>query len=439
MFKANFVNSFLLIFARHIFVICSFALFVCSLTCATEIKSEAGGEKYKMSLDNYFAIERRTWSASAINPNNSLLKISDYGINADLRLELKAVFDKLKFVLRPRFLASSEIWTDGQPPTQRNVTAGKFNITDAYVDFRASDVSQINVGLEVYQWGPAEFFNPSNPLFHLSTNSRSSFFKEKGLVLTRFMYDLYPQLNIQIILNPTSNNESPWQTETEFQPSGFLKSELGSQDGSSYVGAIAGSQPDGRRFLGEYGAFGFSNGLSLYLDARHCIGSRRFAPQTLSNGTLLNLQSTAEQISSLGIIGVRWEGRVDARIEYFKNTEGLSNDEFRAAIDSVQNFSPYVVTNLSRFIKPGLEMLGQQYLYSSIRIPDLGSQKNVSLSFRFIESLQDQSAMIQVSSEKPLNDGTVGLIEGSCTLGGDNLELTLSDRTAIFAGLRWVL
>lgn len=390
-------------------------------------------------MDNYFDASARTHRSSVANPNNAVAKLSDYGTAADLRPEFKLTSDRTRWILRPRWVIRAVQWTEGATNQSNTYSDGDFDITDAYVDVRLLDPVHVTLGLEVYQWGPAELSNISNPLYHLNTLSRSSFYKEKGQVLARLSFDFTDQWSHMLIVNPISNNEPPFMSEQEFRPSAFLKSEVRSKAGQSYFGLLAGTQADGRKFFGEYMNTTTDSGWSFYLDARHPIGERRFQSKDQGAYKANTLVSDDVGVKGLAVTGVRYEGRVDTRLEYFYNYDGFTRDDFRAQINSLRTLSPYYVSNLTRFLRPGLELYGQHYAYFSVRVPDLGRKKDSSFSFRTLSSIQDGSTLAQSSYEKPFSDSVVGLLEGFVTLGEENQELTLFDRTAVVVGAKWTL
>jgi hypothetical protein len=405
----------------------SFALLFWASACMASAE-------FKYSLEDYFDLHDRTHGDSAANPGNSVLRLEDFGATNDLRTEFKLTSDSLKAVFRPRWVFSSWQWTETNAYQQ---SAGHLDITDAFFDTRFSDKFHAALGLEVFQWGPAELTNISNPLFHLNTMSRSSFYKEKGQALIRLNYDVSDTWNNMLILNPVSNNEPLFMEGQEFQPSGFLKTEIKNQGGQTYLGGLAGSQPDGRKFFGEYFNSSFESGWSFYFDARHPLGERRFELQNKSGFKTETLVSNDSGLHALLLSGVRWEGRIDARMEYFYNSDGLNRNEFQDQLSALKAISPVTLLNFSRFLRPGLELYGQHYSYFSARIPDLGSKKDLQVALRSIVSLQDGSSISQLSVDKPLSDAFVGLLEAFTALGENDRELTLVDRTALIAGVKW--
>lgn len=414
-------------------------VFSAALLASAVTFSPPAWAQLKFGLENYLSAEHRQPSESTVNPKNSVLKIPSYAAETDLRPEISYQSESTKWLARPRYLFGAREWSEGDPAHSRQIAEGRLNLTDAYVEWRQTETFRTTAGLENYQWGSAELFNASNPLYHLSTVGRSAFFKEKGQALVRFSHDTTTKWNNMLVLNPVSNNEPAWQDEGRFHSGGFLKSELRAQDGAKYFGFLAGRQNDGRQFAGEYAAYAFENGWSVYLDGRHMMGTRRFFPRSTPFGSLSDLETDDSRISTLGVLGARWEGRFDARVEYLHNSEGFARDEFKTSLDAIRDAGLFSLLNLKRLLQPGLEMYGRHYGYASIRIPDLGRKKDISVAARTLASLQDGSALVQGTFEKPLTESTVVLAETSTTLGDRDLEMTLFDRFALLAGLRWTL
>ena len=153
----------------------------------------------------------------------------------------------------------------------------------------------------------------------------------------------------------------------------------------------------------------------------------------------MNELSDDVALQSLLISGVRYEGRVDVRLEYFFNSDGYSTKELEWALQSLSTASPTLARNFNYFFKSGLELPGQHYVYASIRVPDIGWKKQGSFAIRDLISGQDASNILQLSAEQPVSDSVVLNFEASAFLGQDDRELTLVDRSVVTAGLKWTL
>lgn len=397
-------------------------------------------------LDTYLAGHAHAHDQwSSINPDNQTLRLIDGALSADFRPDLRISTDRLKLVARPRWVLETRTWREGPDEERHEHSEGDFNLTDAYLEWKMAERFRLVTGLEVYQWGPAELVNASNPLFHLKTESRSPYFKEKGVALIRLSADATDHWNIMLIANPISNNEpafrsDPGMDKEIFFPSGFLKTEITSAGQTSYIGLVGGTQPDSRPFFGEYLNFAMDSGWSFYIDSRHPIGVRHFVPRRTASGFLLmDEQRDDDTIESLALAGLRWEGRVDLRIEYFYNSPGYDTSEFNLALDSITEPGPYLWLNFARFLRPGLEVYGQHVLYLSGRLPDFGKKKDMQFALRAAISLQDGSAFVQSILEKPLSDSIVLNLEADSTLGNMDSEFTLLDRLILIAGVKWTL
>lgn len=407
-----------------------FSLLVCSFG--------AKAVEQRFILDNYLYGEWLHPEVASANPGNAVLEIPDRQGVADLRPDWSLRSDSTTVVVRPRWIG--RLYDISELGATFGGADGRWNLMDAYVEYRASENLRTLAGLEVYQWGPAELMNASNPLFHLRTNEHSTFFQEKGKVLVRVTYDQNQNWNHMLILNPVSNNEEPFRAEQQFQSSGFLKSEWRASSGGSYAGLLAGSDSDRLPFIGEYALLGLESGWSFYLDARHTKGNHSYVPVTNEFGYVemdpLNDDST---LVTQGIGGVRWEGRVDVRVEFFWNSAGLDSAQFHQALQSVRVLSPWLTSNISRFLQPGLELPGRAYSYLSLRIPDLGPKKDVAVALRGIQSLQDGSGLTQVTFEKPVSDSVVTELEADMVYGAGDSELTMTSSYEFVAGVRWTL
>jgi hypothetical protein len=246
-----------------------------------------------------------------------------------------------------------------------------------------------------------------------------------------------------LIANPMSNNEPEWRADETFSPSAMLKIEGRSSSGSSFLGVIGGTEGHDQAFGGEYASVTTDSGWSLYLDARHTSGAKRFSPQLVPSGAgdVYVVRDLASQntIETLLLTGVRWEGAIDLRAEYFYNSRGYTPEEWLTARSSVAVTEPASLLNLSLLLRSGEELLGQHYAYLSARIPDFGPKKDMQFFLRSLISIQDGSTILQSLFEKPFGDSLVFDLEGSVAIGDDNLELTSIERARATVGLKWTL
>ncbi len=377
---------------------------------------------------------------NAVNPDNQILGLPTHTGEVDLRDDFTLLASKTKWVLRPRWTLTSTDTEKKNPDSSFTTTRGKLDLTSGYLDWDMSEKWKAVVGLQVYQWGPGEFINPSNVFFHFSNDQRSFFFVQKGLVLARLNWTPSPNWSLVLIDEPVSNNEQPFQVEKDFQPKSTLKIDYHT-NGSSSFGGVVGTEGYGRPFFGEYFTWYLTDAFSFYADLRHSIGSYTYDPLMDNNGfvELVETDPNSGQMFTIADWGVRYEGRVDFRMEWFYNGVGWDKEALKYAIQGITYPNPYLINNLKRYSHSGLELPGQNYFYLSLRIPDLGKKRDANIYMRNILSLQDQSGVLQVSADKALSDSWTGYLEVLSSYGADMTEFRLLYGIQGSVGVRWAL
>ena len=207
-----------------------------------------------------------------------------------------------------------------------------------------------------------------------------------------------------------------------------------------YLGLTFGSEQERRQFIGSYGNWQIRDSVSIYFDAKEKWGQSHYEPSTNAFGfnDMIEAQEKLSQMYLLAVTGFRFEDNFDFRIEYIYNQAGFDSKNLEKAISAATTLTLNFAPNVRRFQKSGLEFLGKHYLYTSLRVPDLGSKNDVQTSLRYFHSLQDNSAIVGGNLETPLSDSTVGYLDFSYALGSENKEFTLTDRSSVGAGARWI-
>lgn len=103
--------------------------------------------------------------SSLLNPGNQVAQMPESGGTAELRLNLKAGYDKLRLDARPILFTRDESNAFGSQQT-----------SDLYVSrwqmrLRLGDAWNATGGREVMNWGPAQFRSPSSPFYFDSGRS----------------------------------------------------------------------------------------------------------------------------------------------------------------------------------------------------------------------------------------------------------------------------
>lgn len=397
-------------------------------------------QPFKFRIDSYNGISSANRTGSALNPGNRILELSEASLFTDNRSELKFnLSNKLKMTINPRLQLMAESRTFKSPDEQRRGIYSKLDLTEAYVEASADGDWLITFGLFSFQWGPAEFLSPSNPLFHFKSDGKTYLYQEKGKGLLKLASSL-DHWSWQALFEVFDNNERTWVAEREYENKILIKAERRFENSFNYLGLTTGLIEAHRAFIGEYANTVLIEGTSLYLDARHSPGNLGFSPQQNAFGLydLLPAEDNNQKWSSLVTLGFRQEfTAIDYRLEYIYNELGYSKDQMTQALQAGTLPSLNLLSNLQRLQRSGKELLGRQYLYSSLRVLEIARIRDLTGTLRYLLSLQDNSSNLQLSFDKPLNDSLIGLLEFSATSGADSLEFTLGNRFSFFTGIKW--
>ncbi len=377
---------------------------------------------------------------SLFNPNN-MFEVPTWTQTLELRPDFQFNFDeKQSLVLRSRHFLQSFETKFTNPDRSRSTHDEDSDLSDLFFSSSWTDSFATTIGLQNYQWGPAEIFSASNPFFHFNTNQRSFFFKEKGRVLARVNWNPNPESNrwsVVGIYEPIDNQTRFWTADKEFTPRSALKVEYQFENPANAFAVIGGQGEDRRGFIAEYFTWSWTEGISFYGDVQHHHDRTNYVPEKNSFNFYDLVDTDEDRIFTLAVLGFRWEGRVDFRQEFIFNEAGYNSDQWKQVRASATTLSPRLVTNLNRFSSPGLEFRTQTYSYTSLRIPDLGASKKASVNARWLSSLDHNSAVLQLNYEYNWNDHAVISIEGLQFMGDDSSEFRIIDDQQASIGVRW--
>ena len=411
----------------------SFIFILFSLTVRAE---------FDQSYETYFSGQTNNYASSVLNPGNQVFQSPSEVVEADFRPNWQYILMKShKVVLRPRYLLTASTIRLNNPTDEIRSTRGKIELTDFFLEDQWTDSLKTVLGLQVYQWGPAELINPSNPLFHFNNRQRGAFYKEKGQIFARANLDWDKHWGQVFIFEPISNNDPDWIGKSDFIPKGLIKTEYRLENPINYLGLVIGREELKKTFVGEYLTYSPYEGFSVYFDNRHTQGQIAYQPvSNIYGGYSLARNDTNTFWQTLSVSGLRYEAtNFDIRIEYIFNEAGMTKEKFSQYLLTVQQLTPDLANNLIYFIKPGLELLGQNYAYLSLRIPNLGKKENMNLAFRLIGSLQDSSGVLQSDFDKNINDHLTAYLEAFSPIGSKETELNLLGQNFYMMGLKWNL
>lgn len=392
--------------------------------------------EFGFSYEAYLFGEQRDYADSIINLGNEVLNLPEASVFLDQRGEFKWLINDAKIIFRPRLVSYQQNYKTETTLKNESKSDTDVNLTDAFYEQYLTDRIFTTIGLQVYQWGPAEILNPSNPFFHFNTDQRSLVYKEKGKALLRLNWNAKSDYNFVFMVEPVSNNEVHWIAEEKFKPQFAGKFETAWTGTRNFFGVALGIPDNADFFVGEYFQYEFIEGVSIYADAKHSANNLFYEPQT--EGIFQRMLPSDQDgvMSTLAVAGLRYEDEFDARLEYIYNSAGYDQEKFDRALLASSQLSPYLVDNIKRFQKSGLELLSQNYIYFSLRKTDPFEIKDLSLFFRSLTSLMDNSGVEQFEFDKSVLDWMNVFGQYSAFRGSQDSEFKLLDDWKASIGLK---
>lgn len=379
---------------------------------------------------------------STLNPGNQILQRPRTTLISEVRADFKIMINKKWFfIARPQWvLTHQQIYTES-PDSKKTELFGKLDLSDFFTDYQINESLNVAIGLQNYQWGPAELLSPSNPIFHFQSQQKSFLHKEKGKVLAKLNWDPSQDWNLLLLNEFLSNNEPEFIADEDFKNKSLFRIENKLSNPFNYWGLTIGTEQNQDLFVGAYGNWTFYETLSFYVDSKHRKGRYHYRPEQNFLGLydLTLAPREKESIFNLSVLGLRYEEDIDLRLEYVNNQIGFNKSELKNAITSASTLSPNLVQNLKRFQNTGLEFLGQNYLYISLRKNNVLKFmfKDLIFSTRYLHSMQDSSGVLQMVFEKPIFVSATGYLESQLSLGEDAKEFTLADRSRVALGFQF--
>jgi len=375
-----------------------------------------------------------------INPENQVLRIPSTTYASLLRPQFKITSNDVQFVIRPRVIYRQDfakVNNKGQPETSQLQSY----LNDAFVQWTISESVSFTYGKQVYQWGAAETFSPSNRIFHDVASNRDIRYEVRGKRIARLNLSAGKDFNAVIMADIEDDKDALiFNADTKWVPSVLAKGEYGWNSGADYFGIVVGGQKNGLPWVGEYFnvSVPFLDGLSVFGDASHQRGSEAWYPVVNSQSTPVGVQQQitfshsqldSKHVYTLAVAGLKYDfvnGTI-LRGEYVYNEAGYSKtqrDLARAALDPRNPLQqPVLLDNLKHYFAPGLDITGQRFAYASIYVPDIFNFNDVLFMARSVYSLLDRSSLSYVSVDYKLgNSGTLSLAVGGGA-GKSNSEL----------------
>lgn len=343
---------------------------------------------------------------------------------------------RFRIVVRPQ---ATLLQTQGRVrnPEEYWITSrGVFNLQDAFIESAPTTEQRLTIGLQTFQWGPAELINASNPFASFRNQTRNPLFLDKGRGLIRWMYTPSMNWNYVLLAEPLNNGEIAIQDGESFGPTALLKIEFSRDSGTSYLGLLSGIEDRNRNFAGLYANATLTDGFALYIDGRVTSRQKSHRPDPeIFLPTLSRVDKPAPTARVL--VGARYEGDIDFRLEYFYQQIGYDRSEFLSALTALAFSQSAADTNVSRFLRPGFDLYGISYAFASLRYGGWGPRKDWNLSLRHLRSLTDNSSTNQLVFDRPLGDHTLFVTEASANAGDLTSEFRLLQVTNLWLGLKY--
>ncbi len=382
------------------------------------------------------ADHKQIFSDSLINSQNSFLKLPDQSQTLEIRPEFQwQLTEPFSLVIRSRHLLQR---TQIPQSTQQDQTTllGFSDLTDLYFSLQASDKTSFVVGLQNYQWGPAEILSPSNIFYHFKNDQRSYYYKEKGRALLRANHSLNENTQLTFISEPTDNRTQNWVAEVDFKPQSAFKIERQLSTPVDLVAFVIGnSGPKGQYVAGHFN-YSIQETYSFYVDTKLEQNGSYYKISPANSNLVLSTTASNNSTKALSVVGFRYEAEFDFRQEFILNEAGFGQSDWSKAMLAITTLSPSLVANLNRFNRSGLELLSNSYSYTSIRFPDFGQSNQLHASTRLLKSLVQDSSVLQLNLEYDFSDAVVVSSELLIPMGKKNTEFNLVQGQQVTLGFK---
>jgi hypothetical protein len=319
----------------------------------------------------------------------------------------------------------------------RSKIDGKIN--ELFVQSTLNSAWIVAIGLQNFQWGPAEIMSPSNPLFHLALDSQDSTYQPSGHNLLRLNYSPSDSTSLVSLIEISKNEEPEFIAGEEFVPKGLFKAEYRLPIPTDYLGFTVGTEQRRDSFFGGYGNITFFEMLSAYFDIKHLSPSKRYFP-VLGNNPLptLILTEKSSKPARLAVFGLRIElENIDLRWEEIINDLGLSQNEMELAALAMSPLLPDATNQQNRFLHSGRELVSKNYSYLSARIPHFLKLFDSTLALRLLQSHRDDTGQATLSWEGSWRDNWTFFINSQVTYGKKAGELTLLYKNRLNSGIKY--
>ncbi len=382
------------------------------------------------------------------NPNNQFYQLPYRTLLMEFRPELQGTYRRYKLVLRPRASVLDD-FRDIPPlvpappgykqPKDQTFTSEAF-LNEAYLAGSPASKWQYVIGLQNFQWGPAELASPSNPLFRDLGLSKTYFFETRGKGLLRVNYSPSGKTTYIFITEAFENGSKRDASDPYFRKKGLIKAEFADASQTNYFGLVMSAAEQDKPQWGSYANYEAATGFTVYYDAQARQGTQLWKPNFAAPLPLfeqnLKLDTSIQSASLLGLRYVTVKN-IDYRLEGFYETSAWTAGDRTLARGVLAN-AP-TLDNASIYLNPGSFFPGQKFAYASVRIPEWGYKDSFTLSLRDLYSITDRTQAAQMSFDTFIGDSVLLSTGVTSSFGKADGELTQGYSWRAFLTFAWTL
>lgn len=401
--------------------------------------SWSGASSYALTGLYKQARVREEWT----NPSNQVYQLPESLWEASIRPDFKLQGDSgWSLVARPRLRYEREVRSTPTPAFAKEASDTDAFVSEAYLACEPHAAWQAVLGLQNYQWGPAELASPSNPLFRDLGLDKVAFYETRGLALARLNFTPHPQNSWVLLVEPSENGEERPAFAEEFNERIVLKGEYADATQTNYLGWVLAAGRGQGSSLGLYGNWEpeLTPGFTIYADLMLQNSPLVWYPSAdpfAANFTKGRPEQAGKTTERTLVAGLRYvtEGGSDLRVEAFHDSSAWTREERKNAFLTLAAHPE--ARTLSLFTKPGSLLPGRDFIYASLRIPEWGWRRKQTVSLRALRSSGDQSWSGLVNLDQQTSDHltlTAGL---QLNRGRTTGELSQGHWQLFYAGGSW--
>jgi hypothetical protein len=380
------------------------------------------------------------------NPDNQFYQLPERSILIEFRPELQGSYKRSKLVLRPRASVSDDFRNipalnpappGYKAPKDQEVKSDAF-LNEAYLAGTPSGKWQYVLGLQNFQWGPAELASPSNPIFRDLGLSKTYFFETRGKGILRANYSPSGQTTIIGMGEVFDSNSKRNASDPNFRKKALIKAEFADKSQTNYIGGVISVAEDDKPIYGSYAHYEVAPGFTVYYDMQARKSSRIWQAEVSPLGLSFQQSLTdADKLSTAALAGVRYttEGNIDYRVEGFYEDSAWTKKQ-RNLGRAVLALAP-TADNAAIYLTPGSFFSGQKFVYVSARIPEIGWKDSLTVSLRDLYSVTDQTQKLQISLDTFFGDSIIMSTGATASVGAADGELTQGYSWQAFVTTAW--